>query len=373
MILLNLKSFFEMNEKTVLIVDDEPSNLEILVNSLQNLEYTVLMTNNASKAFEIAHLKLPDVIITDWEMPNIDGIELVKMIKRNEATHDIPVIMCTGVMMSSGNLKTALDAGAVDFIRKPIDTVELTARLNSAIRLSESLKKIKKLNDNKDKLFEIIAHDLTGPVGNINSILDPTLINLLGLEQLKEFLSSARISISATYSLLQNLLFWARSQRNKIEFSPNEYNLNEIISENIELLLDTANKKNINLAFDTNSKNSAFFDKNMILTVVRNLLANAIKFTPEGGQIKIVIDNEIDKSIIRIIDNGIGIKKENLNKIFADFGFTSFGTNNEKGSGIGLQVCKDFVNLNSGEIWVESIENVGSEFCFSLPNKVKFE
>lgn len=356
-----------MNIKTVLIVDDEPSNLEILVNHLQNLEYTVLMTNNAQKAFEISEKRTPDVVITDWEMPDINGIEFIKMLKKSKITSDIPVIMCTGVMMSSENLQTALDAGAVDYIRKPVDEVELTARLNSAIRLSESLKEIKLLNENKDKMFEIIAHDLTGPVGHIYSILDPQFIKVLSSEKLKEFLIDARASISSTYSLLKNLLLWARSQRNKQNFLPKLYDLNLIINENINLLSDSAKYKNIKLIWNYTDECFALFDKNMILTVVRNLVANAIKFTPEGGKITIATKNETDFIKISVSDTGTGVSAENVEKILKGISFTNYGTNREKGSGLGLQLCLDFINKNNGDFWIESEEGKGSCFCFSLP------
>lgn len=358
-----------MNNKTVLIVDDEPNNLEVLVDSLQELDFVVLMTNNAPKAFEIAKLRLPDVIITDWEMPEVSGIELVEMLKADEKTTDIPVIMCTGVMMSSENLKTALDAGAVDYIRKPIDRVELTARLNSTLRLSESLKQIKTLNANKDRLFEIIGHDLSGPVGNIYSILDPKLIEMLDGEKLKVFLSSARNAISSTYGLLQNLLYWARAQRNRVKYFPSEHSLNLLIDENINLLSGTARAKNIALIFKEEIEHVGFFDKNMILTVIRNLINNAIKFTPENGKIELKVIPANNEYVVSVADTGVGIAAENLEKIFKDEGFTSYGTNREKGSGLGLKICNDFVEMNKGKLTVETKVGKGSTFTFTIPKK----
>jgi len=354
-------------KKTVLIVDDEPRNLEILVNFIQELDFSVYMTNNATKAFEISEKRVPDVVITDWEMPQINGIELVKMLKASDITKEIPVIICTGVMMSSQNLKTALDAGAVDFIRKPIDFVELTARLKSALRLSESLMQIKQLNANKDRMFEIIAHDLSGPVGHVYSILSPDVINALDAKKYSEFLVSARSSISATYSLLQNLLSWARSQRNKIEFFPKKNDMNFVIEDTINLLQASSDDKKIKLTWYRIESLFAFFDSNMILTVLRNLINNAIKFTKEGGEIKIITEVSSHFVTVKIEDNGIGITKENMQKIQNKIPFTCFGTNREKGSGLGLQLCRDFVAINKGQFLIESQENQGSCFSFTLP------
>ncbi len=354
-------------KKTVLIVDDEPINLEILVNFIQELNFNVYITNNATKAFEISEKKVPDVIITDWEMPQINGIELVKMLKSSKITKDIPVIICTGVMMSSQNLKTALDAGAVDYIRKPIDFIELTARLSSALRLSESLKEIKQLNENKDRMFEIIAHDLSGPVGHVYAILSPEIINSLNDKMFKEFLVSARLQINAAYSLLQNLLSWARSQRNKIEFYPELNDLNSALEDTLELLKANRNEKNIKITWQKLSSSVAFFDRNMILTVLRNLISNAIKFTNSEGEIKITTDFFSDSIKISIQDNGVGILKKNLDKLENKIPFTCFGTNREKGSGLGLQLCRDFIAINKGQFFIESQENKGSTFSFTLP------
>ncbi len=359
-----------MAEKTILIVDDEPRNLEVLVNFLQELKYTILMTNNATKAYEITVKHLPDVVITDWEMPQVTGIELVKNLKANKETSDIPVIICTGVMISSENLKTALDAGAVDFIRKPIDFLELTARLNSTLRLSESLKKIKQLNTNKDRMFEIIAHDLTGPVGHIYTILNPEIISLLDNKQYIEFLVTARQSIHSTYNLLQNLLAWARSQRNKLEFAPEIQDINEVIQDIIDLLGANANNKKINLIWNEKANNLVFFDRNMIHTVIRNLVANAIKFTDNNGKITISTEKNSENFFFKISDTGVGISKENLTKINNKIPFTNFGTKQEKGSGLGMQLCHEFIQKHNGKLQVESKLDEGSTFTFSIPMKL---
>ncbi len=129
-----------MNYK-ILIIDDEPYNIEIIINALAEKNYNILITSNAAEGCKIANQNIPNLIIMDWDMPDIDGIEAIKILKANEKTKKIPIIMATGAMLTSKDLKTALEAGAVDYIRKPIDKIELLARVNSAIMLFEEMKK----------------------------------------------------------------------------------------------------------------------------------------------------------------------------------------------------------------------------------------
>ena len=163
-----------MKVNKILIVDDEPSNLAAMVDIFMKAGsmYEIFQSLTAKMAIEIAQKRLPDLIITDWEMPVKNGIEMIKELKQDSLTCDIPIIMCTGVMISSEHLQTALDAGAVDYIRKPVDEIELMARVRSMLVLSNSFKEIKALNSLKDKIFTIIGHDLRGPVGNIKSMVE---------------------------------------------------------------------------------------------------------------------------------------------------------------------------------------------------------
>jgi CheY-like chemotaxis protein len=153
-------------ESKILIVDDEANNLEILVSMIEEFDHSVelLSFTDASKALEIAKIEVPDLIITDWEMPIMNGLELIAALQEDPITEDIPVIMCTGIMVSSSHLKQALDAGAKDFIRKPIDSVELEARLNSMLQLSQSQQlvrmQIKKLADEKARREDFLTGKL---------------------------------------------------------------------------------------------------------------------------------------------------------------------------------------------------------------------
>jgi len=361
--------------RNILIVDDQPENLQIIADifTKSKLNYKIIQAPNGKIALKIIEKVLPDIIITDWEMPEMDGIDFIKQLKQNPHTVDIPVIMCTGVMTSSKNLQTALQAGAVDYIRKPIDEVELIARTNANLHLADNYAKIKQLNESKNKIFSIIGHDLKGPVGNMKSFLDMILSQQMDLnyDEIINYLGLLEKQSTATYNILVNLLSWANSQLNNIVFNPTEQKINLAVENNIVLLEGIASKKNINITNKINDDLIAIFDLNSISTVVRNLIANAIKFTSENGTITINVEQNKAQTTIYVTDNGIGICPERLETIFEDAIFeTTFGTNNEKGSGLGLKLCKYLVEQHKGEIWVESESKKGSSFIFSIPTKM---
>ncbi len=361
--------------KTILIVDDQPENLQVITDIFikSKLQYEILQAPNGKIALKIIEKVLPDLIITDWEMPEMDGIEFIKQLKQNANTVDIPVIMCTGVMTSSKNLETSLQAGAVDYIRKPIDEIELIARTRANLHLADNYVKIKQLNESRNKIFSIIGHDLKGPVGNMKSFLDMILSQQIDLsyDDLIGYLGLLEKQSTATYNILVNLLSWANSQLNNTVFSPVNQKINLAVENNIILLESTASKKNISINNNISDDVIAMFDLNLISTVIRNLIANAIKFTSENGTITINVEQNESQTIVSIIDNGIGVCPERLETIFEDTYFeTTLGTNNEKGSGLGLKLCKYIIEQHNGKIWVESESEKGSSFIFSIPSIV---
>jgi len=361
--------------RNILIVDDQPEYLQAITDvfTKSQLHYDIIQAPNGRIALKIIEKIVPDLIITDWEMPEMDGIEFIKKIKQNPNTVDIPVIMCTGVMTSSKNLQTALQAGAVDYIRKPIDEIELIARTRANLHLADNYAKIKQLNESRNKIFSIIGHDLKGPVGNMKSFLDMILSKQIDLDydEIIAFLGLLEKQSTATYNILENLLLWANSQLNNTIFNPEKQKINLAVKNNVILLESIAHKKNISIINKTSDDLVAIFDLNLISTVVRNLIANAIKYTSENGTITINVEQNESQNLVSIEDTGIGICLERLETIFEDTFFeTTLGTNNEKGSGLGLMLCKDFVEQHNGKIWAESKVEKGSKFIFSIPTKL---
>lgn len=238
--------------------------------------------------------------------------------------------------------------------------------------LSNLNKELEDINATKDRFFSIIAHDLRNPFNSIIGLSDIVLYNYHNYdsEKIKKSISDIKDASKQAHELLQNLLLWSRSQTGSIGFQPVEIDLNSIITENIELLKSQAQKKSIELTSLVNDKYRVSGDINMIETILRNLLTNAIKFTPQNGRISISAVETENYHEITVKDNGVGISPENISRLFRiDNKYSTKGTEMERGSGIGLILCKEFVEKHGGEIRVESKLNAGSKFKFTLPKK----
>ncbi|GGA69958.1 hypothetical protein GCM10008015_08410 [Flavobacterium palustre] len=230
--------------------------------------------------------------------------------------------------------------------------------------------KIQRLLKDKNQFFSIIAHDLRGPLGSsvgLSEILTEN-IEQYSLEEIKEITDMLCQSNKNSYKLLENLLGWSQVQTGMIEFNPKKIALNALIQDNLELNRNAALNKNIRLLFDADEFIEVEADKNMIDTIVRNLLTNAIKFTDKHGEIKVEMKKYPQKAEISVTDSGVGIPKSIKEKLFKINGRVSQkGTDNETGTGLGLLLCSEFIKKHQGKIWVESEIGKGSTFKFSLP------
>ncbi|MDP3915262.1 MAG: tetratricopeptide repeat-containing sensor histidine kinase [Bacteroidota bacterium] len=230
---------------------------------------------------------------------------------------------------------------------------------------------LKETNAAKDKFFAIIAHDLRGPTGNLAVFLEylNETFNDHSPAELKKILLTLYKSAESVSVLLENLLIWAQSQLNKIEFNPTELKLTDVIQNSIKGLKQSADNKQIDIRFELNDEIFVLADPNMAQTIVRNLLSNAIKFTPRGGSVIIKTDvNNMNNANISITDNGVGIAKSSLSKIF-DLSNThhTTGTEDEQSTGLGLILVKDFIEKNKGTITIDSEKDKGTVVSFTLP------
>jgi len=238
---------------------------------------------------------------------------------------------------------------------------------------SEELKvsndKLNLLNSTKDKFFTIISHDLRSP---FNSILGFTNLlvedyNNLDDTQKRKIIGSLNKSSQLAYELLENLLTWARTQTGRIEINKELLNLKELVETSIAPYKYNASKKNIEIAINVPPDTKFSLDRNTSMTFIGNLVNNAIKFTPVGGTITINYHENEDNIELHIIDTGVGMTSDVIGKLFRiDEDISTKGTNNEKGTGLGLILCKEFINKNSGDISVISEVGKGSEFIITL-------
>jgi signal transduction histidine kinase len=231
---------------------------------------------------------------------------------------------------------------------------------------------LNKANQTKDKFFSILAHDLKGPIGNLNQISKIIVeeFNTMDKEEMLDFIESMEQSSEAIQTLLENLLQWSRVQMGRIDFRPEVFELKRVLKHVLALLITSANNKNIKLVDNIPADIHLMMDSNMINTALRNLISNSIKFTPEGGEIQINFTKK-DKFVeVSVKDNGVGISQDNIDKLFKiGENHSTLGTSQEKGTGLGLILCMEFVEMHGGKIWAQSEVGVGTEFIFTLPKK----
>jgi signal transduction histidine kinase len=239
--------------------------------------------------------------------------------------------------------------------------------------LTEQRDALAQANATKDKFFSIIAHDLRGPVGNLTAFFDLMFENFQDKmdDKLKEFLNTVNSSVHQTYTLLENLLTWAQLQNGSIPFNPLQYSINSIIDSNINLLKSRAEEKSIKIINNLPQELVLVFDTQMIDTVIRNLLSNSIKFTFPKGVIKLTGTKDSKLFELSIEDSGVGMSNTEIERLFKiDVKHKSKeGTEGEKGTGLGLILCKEFIELHNGKLWVESAPGKGSTFKFTIPIK----
>ncbi len=247
---------------------------------------------------------------------------------------------------------------------------DITVQKESGARLEQQAEQLTELNRTKDKFFSIIAHDLKSPLGNIigfSHILREYIDrqNLAQARKMADVIENSAVKINV---LLENLLEWSRFQTGRIAHRPEPFDIVALIAEACDIFRESAKIKKIGIIFSNSSPLYVNADINMISTVLRNLLSNAVKFTPSGGKVRVVVDMKTRFATVRIVDNGVGMTEEERNSLFGlDSSFSTRGTDNESGSGLGLVLCKEFVEKNGGTINVKSQKDQGSEFSFTLP------
>ena len=222
----------------------------------------------------------------------------------------------------------------------------------------------------KDKFYSIVSHDIMNP---FNALLGFSKILKEAVkegdhEEVEECSVIVHQSAERISNLLQNLLVWSRVQNGKIQFAPQNHNVNQLVSEAMAVVAPIAKNKTITLDWKVEGEINALLDKNMITSVIQNIVTNAIKFTPKGGQVKVSASSESTKLKVVVSDTGVGMNEEQLSKLFRlDKASSSKGTDEETGTGLGLIIAREFIEKHNGKIWAESELGKGSKFCFDIP------
>ena len=360
----------QQNLPNILIVDDVPANLRLLDHILKDKGYKVRPVPNGTLALQVAEKEKPDLILLDVMMPDIDGFEVCRRLKANPKLNDVPIIFISA-LNDTNDIVKALSTGGADFITKPFKAEEVRVRVETHLNLYNQKKELQRINAEKDRFFSIIAHDLRGPFSSflgVTQLLDEKLSELTK-EDIQDFAASMRISATNLFSLLENLLQWAKINQGLIPFEPSNMLLFKIAEESIVNVQEPAKNKGIEIVNNIGDGVEVYADKNMLQTVIRNLVSNAIKFTPKGGKISINAKACEDKTAeISVKDSGIGMNRSMVDNLFRlDVRTNRPGTEGEASTGLGLILCKDFIEKQGGKIWVESEEGKGSVFYFTIP------
>lgn len=367
------------SEYKILIVDDVMSNVLLLKVLLTNEKFAIATASNGRQALEQVEKENPDLVLLDVMMPDMSGFEVAQHLKSNPNTADIPIIFLTA-LNSTADIVKGFQVGANDFISKPFNKEELIIRVTHQISLVAAkrliLSKTEELQRTIagcDKLYSVIAHDLRSLMGSIKMVLNMLILNLpsekIGAE-MYELLTMANQTTEDVFSLLDNLLKWTKSQIGKLNVVYQDVDLVEVTDGVIEIFSMVASLKKIRIREMKPEKMMVNADIDMLKTVVRNLLSNAIKFSKENSEVLVKMEEVDGMAVVSVQDYGCGISEEGQKKLLhTDTHFSTFGTNNEEGSGLGLLLCKDFVVKNGGKLWFTSKEGEGSIFSFSIPVK----
>jgi len=399
---------------TVLVVDDNPTNLNVLFDYLKSSGFKTLIAENGEEAICHAERALPDIILMDIMMPGLDGFETCHRLKQNQLTMHIPVIFMTA-LYETQNIIRGFNVGGVDYITKPFQQEEVLARIKKELMIQQQKKELmtlntqltqlnetlRRLNQTKDKFFSIIAHDLREGFSTLfecsriiaqssSKPTDGNIIQTLSQEMM--------ISSQNTFRLMENLLYWARIQMATIDYNPTPIDLyalfpktfqtntplpvqNDLNQQDINLddthehaldhlsvLKYKAQRKDIQLTHSIEPQTMVIADIQMVDVILRNLISNAVKFSNPKDHITISSKTQDNNVMVLIKDSGIGMPSEVLDIIFnIDSKYKRIGTSGEQGSCLGLIICKELIEKQNGQIGIESKENQGTTVWFTLP------
>ena len=379
-------------EYKILVVDDVQSNVLLLKALLGREGFGIVYAMNGTEALEKVKSEHPDLILLDVMMPDMDGFEVAGRLKVEPEQAEIPIIFLTALNDSASVVK-GFQLGANDFISKPFRREELLIRVEHQLSLVDARRiilrqteELRKTIAGRDKLYSVIAHDLRSPMASIKMLCNTIMMSIDQQTvpgDVFEMLEMTNKTAEEVFSLLDNLLKWTKSQLGKLSNVPQPIDMVGLVDGVIEVFKPIAQSKSISLELNSEIEFvNVIIDIDMIKSVVRNLISNAIKFSHKDTVVMVHVkvqditnenatgEGNGKEVLVTVSDKGCGIKKEDQGKLLNEAThFTTFGTDSEEGSGLGLLLCKDFVNKNHGRLWFTSEEGVGSNFNFTIPIK----
>lgn len=356
--------------KKILVIDDDALNIEKIIQYLDNKDkYEILSAQNGNIACEIAYQSIPDLILLDWKMPEMSGEEVLTSLKNQQQTKKIPIIVMVGASSSNQDSALALEKGALDYIRKPINHNELIARVNSGLKISKLYQEIQENEEELNDLMGIVAHDLKSPLNKVLGLIQLLpLVGELNNEQ-KLYIEMVNKVIESGRKLIDDILIINEHESHFDTLNLEVFNVNDAILELINTHQNQTKQKNILIQFTSTVQDLEFIsDKDAIIRVLDNLLSNALKFSFPDKSIFVSLKVEKDEVIISIKDEGQGISEEDQQKMFRKFQkLSAKPTGGENSTGLGLSIIKVLIEKLKGKITFESQVGLGTTFFVHLP------
>lgn len=356
----------------ILVVDDEPSNLFLLEGLLSEEGFNVCTALNGLDAIDLAKKELPDVILLDIMMPKMTGIDVLEILIKDPLTVNIPVIMVTA-KVEAEDVEEALNKGAVEYIKKPINEVEMLARLRTILRLKSQEDNLRSLLKSKEEFISMVSHDVRGPFTSIAGfaellLSDEKLALNLNSDH-KEFLSLIIDTSNFVYDYFNKLLNWSDLGARELNLQKEVVPLLKMIRVAEVVYKSKISEKGIDLNIKVDEGTKVSVDPTYFSQVINNLISNAIKYTHYGGKITVTADRKEKVIQVKVIDTGIGMIDITPDELFGkSFHKSTRGTLGEKGSGVGLRICKMILDAHGFGLTYVSEKNKGTEFIIEIKN-----
>jgi two-component system sensor histidine kinase/response regulator len=372
-------SVLEAEKKRILVVDDNHLNLIVMKHMFNFQDYEVHFAECGKAALEMAQKYFPHLILLDIVMPDLSGFEVCRALKGDDIFKDTSVIFITAAGEIDFMIK-AFEVGGVDFITKPFRKEEILLRINKHIEskrtageLHETTHYLHEFKRVQNRLESAIGQDLPNPDIDIKMIFEfmsKGIIDPTKDEQYKKTILDLLSSSDQSFSVPENLNAWATIGSGNIKNETENINMYEAVVSLVNLYQHDIQAKKIQLNNRIDPKHVVFADQNLLKTIIRNLFSNAYKYTPSGGNIS--FDSELGEGFVEIAvsDTGLGMSPDIVEKVLdPDEFYSTKGLNNEIGIGLGLKLCRNFVEKSSGKIWIESRSGNGTTVYFTLPAK----
>ena len=337
---------------------------------LRNAGYEIMPTTSGAQALERVRVQLPDLILLDLMMPEMDGLEVCRRLKADPTTRQIPVIFLTA-SNEMEHLVSGFEVGAVDYVTKPFNPPELLARVQTHVELRQARERLREMNEEKNEFMGIAAHDLRNPLGAIKGYAEMVVEDAQSLQHRELEENGRRIQAVATRmaEMVQNLLDANRIERGEMQLNLATTDLGPLVNSVVEAQRPraTVKQQTIHLQGET-APVQVIVDPNVMVQVLENLISNAVKYSPPGRNIFVRLKRETGLIRIEVQDEGPGLSTEDQQRLFGKFArLSAKPTGGEHSTGLGLSIVKKMVEAMNGKVWCESKPGQGATFITTIP------